>query len=216
MAEPISGTAQIIDGDSLKVGAREVRLFGIDAPELQQHCERGGQKWACGAQAAQQLSTLVGGKLVRCIAVGTDRYGRALGQCTAGPIDINRTMVAVGYALAFRRYSMTYVSAEESAKVSRRGIWAGTFELPEELRHSAEAGRLKPSQPVERPVIVTGSKPRPEGNCRIKGNKSRRGTLIYHLPGMPYYEQTVAEEIFCTERDAKAAGYRRSKADQHQ
>jgi hypothetical protein len=28
---------------------------------------------------------------------------------------------------------------------------------------------------------------------------------------MPYYEQTHAEEMFCTEAQAQAAGYRRAK-----
>jgi len=39
-------------------------------------------------------------------------------------------MVATGYAVAYRRYSSDYVSAEETAKARKRGIWAGTFELP--------------------------------------------------------------------------------------
>jgi hypothetical protein len=32
------------------------------------------------------------------------------------------------------------------------------------------------------------------------------------LPGHPYYNATRAEEMFCTEAEAQAAGYRRSKA----
>jgi hypothetical protein len=44
----------------------------------------------------------------------------------------------------------------------------------------------------------------------IKGNRNRRGQWIYHLPGMPYYNVTRAEEMFCTEADAQAAGYRRA------
>lgn len=46
--------------------------------------------------------------------------------------------------------------------------------------------------------------------CNIKGNHSRRGEWIYHLPGMPYYEQTRPEAMFCTEAEAQAAGYRRA------
>ena len=48
------------------------------------------------------------------------------------------------------------------------------------------------------------------GSCNIKGNRSRRGEWIYHVPGMPYYEQTRPEELFCSEADARAAGYRRA------
>jgi hypothetical protein len=47
----------------------------------------------------------------------------------------------------------------------------------------------------------------------IKGNRSRRGEWIYHLPSMPYYGygQTRAEDIFCSEAEAQAAGYQRAR-----
>jgi hypothetical protein len=48
--------------------------------------------------------------------------------------------------------------------------------------------------------------------CAIKGNRNRRGEWIYHLQGQEYYEDTRPEELFCTEREAQAAGYRRAKA----
>jgi hypothetical protein len=41
---PVSGIGQAKDGDSLMVGGTEVRLFGFDAPEFDQHCQRGGQE----------------------------------------------------------------------------------------------------------------------------------------------------------------------------
>lgn len=218
IAAPISGTGRPIDGDSLKVGEQEVRLFGIDAPEFTQVCARNGNPWACGTAAAAQLSKLVLGRPVTCVSMGKDRYGRILGRCSVGATDLNRTMVATGYALAYRRYSTDYVSAEESAKVAKRGIWSGTFKLPSEVRHAYGDHQLvAPAVAApERAIVSRGrSKPQPSGNCRIKGNQSRRGERIYHLPGMPYYAETVAEEVFCTEAQARAAGYRRSRADQH-
>ena len=48
------------------------------------------------------------------------------------------------------------------------------------------------------------------GGCRIKGNRNGEGQRIYHVPGMPYYDATRAEEVFCTEDEARAAGYRRA------
>ena len=113
-------------------------------------------------------------------------------------------MVAVGYAVAFRRYSLDYCSAEDSARASKRGLWSGTFELPAEVRqaeagHRPESGAERTRARHERPV-ARGRRlePQPTGGCRIKGNHSR-GALIYHLPGRPYYDQTVAEAIFCNE-----------------
>ena len=116
---PISGFGKSIDGDSLMVGDKEVRLFGIDAPEFDQSCQRAGGEWSSGAAAADQLSKLVTGKTVVCTSVGTDDHGRILGRCMSGWTDVNRAMVATGYAVAYRRYSSDYVSAEESAKVKQ-------------------------------------------------------------------------------------------------
>ena len=125
----VSGIAHAKDGDSLVVGEREIRLFGIDAPEFDQTCKRNGVSWGCGSQAANQLSALVTGRTVRCEQVGTDQYDRMLARCRVGGTDVNRTMVALGFAVAYRRYSSDYVSAELSAKGNRLGIWAGEFEI---------------------------------------------------------------------------------------
>lgn len=219
-AAPLSGIGRSIDGDSLMVGQQEVRLFGIDAPEFTQTCSRSGNRWACGSAAADQLSKLVTGKQVSCVSMGADQYGRTLARCNIGTTDLNRVMVATGYALAFRRYSMDYVSAEQSAKAAKRGIWSGTFQLPSDVRqgtndHQVVTPDQKRPPRSERPVRSTRPKAQANGSCNIKGNRSRRGDWIYHLPGMPYYAQTVAEEIFCTEAEARAAGYRRSRADRH-
>lgn len=212
-AAPFWGIGKAIDGDSLTVDDKEVRLHGIDAPEFNQSCKKGGQDWSCGSEAYDRLSRLVTGKEVRCTEIGKDQYGRTLGRCMVGAVDVNRTMVTTGYAVAFRRYSMEYISAEESAKAGKRGIWAGTFEMPHKYRNEAEAPAQKFAEPLgpERPV-----RPKPpratSSGCNIKGNHSRRGDWIYHLPGMPYYNETVPERMFCTEAEARAEGFRKSRA----
>jgi len=54
-------------------------------------------------------------------------------------------------------------------------------------------------------------------NCSIKGNISiETGERIYHVPGQTYYAQTKispdhGERYFCSEADAIAAGWRRSR-----
>lgn len=210
---PLWGLGRAIDGDSLMVGETEVRLHGIDAPELHQTCTRNGEPWRCGAEAADLLARLATGQQVRCSAVGTDDYGRTLGRCTVGSTDLNRTMVARGLAVAFRRYSSDYVPAEDHAKAGRLGLWSSTFEMPSQYRHPQGAGGSAGPTPRSR------SRASPPGGirtrqaqaaCAIKGNRNRRGQWIYHLPGMPYYDQTRPEEIFCTEAEAQAAGYRRA------
>lgn len=208
-----TGIGHAKDGDSLTVGDREVRLFGIDAPEWDQTCKRNGRKWACGQVAAEELAKLVTGKDVSCVPVDIDQYGRTVAHCTVNDLDVNRAMVALGYAIAYRHYSTAYVSAEESAQVSRRGIWAGTFEMPSLYRRD---DRGEPSRrPSGRAHVRFGSgylqSAGPSRACNIKGNRGSHG-WIYHLPGMPYYDRTNPEEWFCTEAQAQAAGYRRARA----
>jgi len=52
--------------------------------------------------------------------------------------------------------------------------------------------------------------------CNIKGNVSTQGERIYHVPGQKYYDDTRisashGERWFCSEEEARAAGWRRSK-----
>lgn len=102
-AEPFSGQARAIDGDSLMVGDQEVRLFGIDAPEMTQQCTRGHALWPSGSVAADQLGRMLAGKQVECSSTGRDRHGRTLARCKVGDTDLNRYMVASGHAVAYRR-----------------------------------------------------------------------------------------------------------------
>lgn len=207
----VSGVGHAKDGDSLMVGSTEVRLYGIDAPELHQTCLRAGHKWACGAEAKDRLAALANGKHVECDQLGTDQYQRTLARCRVGDTDISTTMVALGYAVAFRRYSIDYVPVEENAKANRRGLWSGTFQMPSDYRHpDAKLARLAHEHGSTRRMTVRTRSGPADTTCRIKGNRNRKGEWIYHLPGMPYYEQTRPEEIFCTEAQARAAGYRRA------
>jgi hypothetical protein len=57
----------------------------------------------------------------------------------------------------------------------------------------------------------------PSQACRIKGNINMSGERIYHLPGHPYYDETRidlarGERWFCSEEQARAAGWRKSRA----
>jgi endonuclease YncB( thermonuclease family) len=209
---PFSGAARAKDGDSLMVGNKEVRLFGVDAPELSQSCQRDGQGWACGSAAKDLLDSLVRGKTVYCSPTGLDQFHRVLARCAAGTTDLNRAMVANGYAVAFRRYSSDYVSAEDSAKANRRGLWSSKFTMPSDYRHSGSSAQAKPVTARKVTRVSSGDwAGRAKANCSIKGNRNRKGQWIYHVPGMPYYDRTRAEEIFCSEADAQAAGYRRAK-----
>jgi endonuclease YncB( thermonuclease family) len=202
-----TGSADAIDGDSLIVGGIEVRLFGIDAPEGRQQCSRDGQAWPCGEAAAGKLRSMVEGQTVTCRARGRDAYGRAVSVCHAGSVELNRAMVAYGWATAYRAYAQDYVADEVRAKAARLGIWDSTFELPADFRRQSQERMEAARSPVR---SAPRARPADTQGCVIKGNHSRRGDWIYHLPGMPYYAQTRAEAMFCSEAEAQAAGYRRA------
>lgn len=202
----VSGTAVVIDGDTLKVGrpGTRVRLHGIDAPESGQRCRARGQVWPCGREATRALAQLIGLLPVACEERGRGRYGRVLAVCRVDGQDVNALMVEGGWALAYRRYSMDYVQEEAAARAAGRGIWRGEFVAPWDWRRGVRLEMALPPPP---------SDPAP---CPIKGNINDAGERIYHVPGGRYYDATVispaaGERWFCSEAEARDAGWRRSR-----
>jgi endonuclease YncB( thermonuclease family) len=211
-AQEITGPAAVIDGDSLRVGETEVRLFGVDAPELSQKCFENAAPVACGAMAREALEGMIGGATLECLAKDTDTYGRKVAVCRTSGIDIGEALVEAGWATAFQRYGDDYAAAEMRARSRRTGIWRWDFQRPEDFRARIQAEQ-EPRRAARPAARSAQRQQRFEGggHCLIKGNHSRRGEWIYHLPGMPYYDATRAEAYFCTEAEAQAAGYRRAK-----
>jgi endonuclease YncB( thermonuclease family) len=202
--ERIAGRAKILDGDSFEIGDKSVRLFGVDAPEGRQDCTRDGRIWRCGDAATAELKRLVGGATIVCRKQDVDPYGRIVARCSNGATDLAAAMARAGMAVAYRRYSNSYIDEEREAKAARRGIWAGEFTMPEEWRRSEGATQA----PSERTAPVQ----RRQG-CYIKGNVNSDGERIYHTPDSPYYADTEIDESrgerwFCTEAEARAARWR--------
>jgi endonuclease YncB( thermonuclease family) len=133
----LTGPADAIDGDSLRLNGQEVRLKGIDAPELLQTCRVSDRDIPCGREARSHLRRLVQSGLVTCISFETDRYGRHLGECRVRGIDINAAMVRDGQAVAYGNY----MREEAEARQAYRGLWAGSFERPRDFRQRNPSGR---------------------------------------------------------------------------
>ena len=196
-AATLTGRADIVDGDTIKVSGIPVRLYGIDAPESRQTCKREGKLYGCGKQATQALANLIAGQSVQCEILGRDDYGRALGVCMAADVELNRTMVRDGWALAFVKYSDRYAADQGAAEAAKAGLWAGSFAKPWEWR-ATEVQAVQKTRA-----------------CAIKGNINREGERIYHLPFQQFYPRTRIDEgkgerWFCTEQEALEAGWRRS------
>ena len=193
----IEGRARAVDGDTLDMGGQKVRLFGVDAPELDQSCDRGGKVWACGAAARDMLAEIVGRARLTCSVEDVDRYGRLVAVCTRAGEDVGAALVRQGGAIAYLRYSSRYANAEAAARRDGLGLWQAVWITPEAHRHAAAPGAA------------------PAGGCVIKGNIGSTGKRIYHLPGQADYEATriserKGERWFCSEAEARAAGFRRA------
>lgn len=198
---PIVGVVSVIDGDTLEIHGQRIRLHGIDAPESGQFCEKDGKQYRCGQQAALALADKIGRATVRCEHRVIDRYKRIVAVCSLGNVDINAWMVRQGWAIAYRQYSRDYVDDESAAEAEKAGIWVGRFIEPSKWRRGE---RLQHANQT----TVDG--------CQIKGNISRNGERVYHVPGGRWYEQTRIDESrgqrwFCSEKEAQAAGWRGSR-----
>jgi endonuclease YncB( thermonuclease family) len=136
-AESIIGVASVIDGDTIEIHGERIRLDAIDAPESRQLCRQSdGTPWRCGQKSALALSDFMSRSTIRCEPRGHDRYRRVIAICFKGETNLNAWMVAQGWAVAFRKYGLDYVSQEDAARVNRRGMWAGSFEMPWDWRAS--------------------------------------------------------------------------------
>lgn len=133
-AQVLTGPAVAVDGDTLDMNGARVRLFGVDAMEARQTCMKDGQAWACGAEAKALLASLVADQPVRCEQRDTDRYRRVVAICTVAGLDLARTLVEGGLAVALPEYSLDYVDAEVRPRRYRIGIWAGQFSAPSAYR----------------------------------------------------------------------------------
>lgn len=142
-SEWVQGYASVIDGDSIKLDGKLVRLFGIDAPELDQNCYTGNLIRDCGQDAATYLSDMIYGQIVRCRIDRIDAYDRILGSCIWNGRNINEVMVLAGQAVHWPRHADLYEKTEAKARANRTGIWALDFATPEEWRLAVERQKYK-------------------------------------------------------------------------
>ena len=78
-----NGCVKIIDGDSLEIGTRRIRLLGIDAPEYNQNCfDENKKKYNCGDSAVSYLTREIkkANYDIECKSIKKDRYERELAE----------------------------------------------------------------------------------------------------------------------------------------
>lgn len=133
----LEGTViKVSDGDTINVDSGgtklKIRLYGIDAPETTKTNRKSG--WISkpgqpyGNEAWKALDDKVNRQRVRVEVRDVDKYDRLVSVIWLGSRDINREMVAEGWAWAYRKYldrphASDYVGAEEQARARRAGLW---------------------------------------------------------------------------------------------
>ena len=129
-AQSINGKAIIIDGDTIHIGKNKIRLYGIDAPEINQTCTIEKIIWECGIDSSQALESIISENEVRCEIMDIDRYRRFVAICFVKNINLSQYMVQNGWAIAYRYYSDDFINDEKIAKNNKVGIWQGKFQEP--------------------------------------------------------------------------------------
>ena len=139
----VSGYAKIIDGDTIKINSKKIRLHGIDAPEKKQKCKKPyliigffsfTKSYSCGQVSTDKLIKKINNQIIKCKIKNVDRYNRLIAECYKRNENLNSWLVSNGYAVAYRKYSKKYISNEINAKNNKLGIWQGKFEMPWNFR----------------------------------------------------------------------------------
>ena len=166
LAQSITGSVRVVDGDTLVMKGERIRIHGINAPEAKQMCDSG--RWSCGQAATQAMNQLVAGQMVSCQGRDRDHYGRLVAVCVNHQgVDLGRQLVRSGLATAYRRYSMDYVNDEAAAKSEGRGVWSGEFTDPESYRHGNSQSA------VEAQLGLPSVSPRPSSASGMVGDSVR-------------------------------------------
>jgi endonuclease YncB( thermonuclease family) len=221
-AADITGVPKIREADQLMIGNNRIRLGGVDAPSVDQLClNNSGERWTCGVAARDELVKRFGNKSWTCRTRATDRRGRIVARCEVDGQDIQKWLVASGWALAYVRFSKDYEADEKAAREAKAGMWQGAFIAPWDWRvrnkKTTVLGATKPPDSAKAILLASASgSVAPSPDCTIKGNVNRSGECIFHQPTSRWYAKIQMKinkgtRWFCSVEDAEAAGCRETK-----
>lgn len=133
----IRGYARVVTGSTLYIDGLNVKMYGIDAPDIYQTCaDSHGRGYYCGREARSWLQNWINNREVTCHILGKVENGWATGTCFLdnNKYDVAAVVVNAGWAVAYTENTAVYVDYERQAKSNRRGLWAGTFYKPWDWR----------------------------------------------------------------------------------
>jgi endonuclease YncB( thermonuclease family) len=121
-AADITGVPKIREGDQIMIGSSRIRLGGIDAPSVDQLClNNTGERWTCGVAARDALIHHTDKKSWTCHVLRTEPRGRNVAHCTVDGEDIQKWLVASGWALSYARFSHDYDADEIKGNINGAG-----------------------------------------------------------------------------------------------
>ncbi|MDO4979032.1 MAG: thermonuclease family protein [Candidatus Saccharibacteria bacterium] len=205
----------VTDGDTIKINyygkVTPLRLIGVDAPETYNTTNTTTK--CKGQKSTEYLKKLIAGKKVKIAKDSSqsekDIYDRLLRYVYLEHEDIGELLLKNGFASEYTFSNQTYLhqttyrNAEAEAKANSAGNWNKATCNNEDQSSKTSAG----STTINTPSV---------SDCKIKGNINNKGKKIYHVPGQKYYDSTKintssGERWFCTENEAVAAGWQKSK-----
>jgi endonuclease YncB( thermonuclease family) len=226
-SQSFAASPAVRDAGTIDVGEVTYRLDGIDAPAFDQVCiDDHADSWACGVEARDELVRLIGDREVRCEDLGPDATYKKwhMGICTVDgeTTSLNQLLVRKGFAL--NRDSSApgrFGDDEADAKNERRGLWKGCFVAPQEFRawrkdSALLGGACRADKDREIREALFPYEPVMPSGCNVKGKYALRARVtgnvgIYHVQACRSYPAlTRPDRWFCSEDDAKAAGFRKA------
>ncbi len=176
---------EVVDGDTFIIENHQpIRLYGINAPDI---------TYCYGKEAKQALSTLILGKRVQLREPEVDRYGRrVMSLVYENGVLINEVMVRAGFG-EYGNEGGSQKTRMDAANTYARENHVGIY--------SSECSQADPPNP----------------SCTIKGNNdTNQREKIYFLPQCWGYGRVLilkfqGDEWFCTEAEARAAGFTKSE-----
>lgn len=200
---------RVVDGDTLKVrfknGVTEsVRLLLVDTPETS-HPNLPVQPFGEDAKSFVQRWLHEGKEILLEYDVGRyDRYQRTLAYVWVDGSMLNEQLLRRGLGRVAYVYAPNtqhlddFRETEQSARLEELGIWSlENYVTDRGFDHERVNSGTRESRDVT-------------NECDIKGNINSSGEKIFHVPGGASYEQTIPEVIFCTEKEADEAGFRKA------
>ncbi len=112
--QTLHGRAYVVDGDTVVIEKTQIRLFGVDAPEMN-HPYGKNAKWA--------LVALCKGQTIRAEITATDTHGRTVAKCyLQDGRDLSAEMVKLGLAIDWPKFSGGIYGGMEVSGV-RKKLW---------------------------------------------------------------------------------------------